>query len=351
MRSALNNQVTLAHGGGGTLMQELIHEHILPHLGNDLLSPLGDGASLGPVDGDLVFTTDSFVVVPLQFPGGDIGRLSVCGTVNDLAMMGARPVALSLSLILEEGLPLTLLDEILRSIAAAADEAGVRVATGDTKVIERHPSVAWLNADGEPGTSGLMINTAGLGRREPGYAPKPDAVGPGDVILINGNLAEHGLAVMSVREGLKFATSLESDVAPLNGLVGDVLAGGIRPRFMRDPTRGGLAAVLADLAEATGGTVEVEETKLPISTTARHAAELLGLDPLTVANEGKCVMVVGPDEAERALEVLRRHPLGRRAEMIGRVTEAAGPLVELLTVAGGRRIVQRPYGEELPRVC
>ena len=178
-----------------------------------------------------------------------------------------------------------------------------------------------------------------------------DAVNPGDAILINGNLAEHGLVVVSVREGLEFAATLRSDVAPLNSLVSAVLAAGVRPGFMRDPTRGGLAALLVDIAEATGVTVEIEERSLPMSATARHAAELLGLDPLTVANEGKCVMVVAPEEAPRALAVLRGHPLGRQAAVIGRVTEAAGPAVELLTGTGGRRMVQRPYGEELPRIC
>ena len=341
-----DERIVLAHGGGGQLMQDLIRGRVLPRLGNELLAPLGDGACLGQVVGELVFTTDSYVVVPLRFPGGDIGRLAVCGTVNDLAMMGAQPVALSLAMVLEEGLPLALLDEILDSVAAAASEAGVRVATGDTKVIERRPGQVWGAADG-----GLVINTAGVGTREVGYAPEVGAVNPGDAILINGKLAEHGLAVVSVREGLEFATTLRSDVAPLNSLVSAVLAAGVRPGFMRDPTRGGLAALLVDIAEATGVTVEIEERSLPMSATARHAAELLGLDPLTVANEGKCVMVVAPEEAPRALAVLRGHPLGRQAAVIGRVTEAAGPAVELLTGTGGRRMVQRPYGEELPRIC
>jgi hydrogenase expression/formation protein HypE len=341
----------MAHGGGGTLMQDWIRSHVLPRLGNAVLSPLTDGANLGVIDGEVVFTTDSFVVSPLKFPGGDIGRLAVCGTVNDLAMMGARPTALSLGMIVEEGLHLKLLDEILDSIAAAAAEAGVQVVTGDTKVIEHRGSVYSAT---EPAGSGLLINTAGVGTRQSGWAPAAETIASGDVIVINGNLAEHGLAVMSVREGLKFDSTLRSDLAPLNLLVSAVLKAGIRPKFMRDPTRGGLAGVLVDIAEASGQTVEIEEAALPICPTARHAAELLGFDPLTVANEGKCVVVVAADDAEPLVECMRAHPLGRRAAVIGRVIrrrQTEPPMVELATRAGGRRIVQRPYGEELPRIC
>jgi len=357
----------MAHGGGGELMQALIREHVLPRLGNPLLAPLTDAAELGRLDGDVVMTTDSFVVSPLRFPGGDIGRLAVCGTVNDLAMMGAEPVALSLGLVLEEGLSLTTLDEVLDSVAAAAEEAGVRIAAGDTKVIDRRgaalPGAVPLPDDAEPAglEPGMFINTAGVGIRPfvsdgrgGRWAPRLEDVRVGDAIVINGRLAEHGLAVMSVREGLSFDSALRSDAAPLNSLVQAVLRAGLRPRFLRDPTRGGLAAVLADLADGTGLNVEIDEPAIPVTPTARYACELLGLDPLTVANEGKCVIVVAPEEVEPLLACLRTHPLGGMAAVIGCVTAAppfGGPIVELVTPLGGRRIIQRPYGEELPRIC
>ncbi|MCP4246015.1 MAG: hydrogenase expression/formation protein HypE [bacterium] len=334
-----SKRVMLAHGGGGELMQDLIRTHVLPRLGNPLLTPLTDGANLGRLTGEVVLTTDSFVVTPLNFPGGDIGRLAVCGTVNDLAMMGAEPVALSLGLVIEEGLPLELLDEVLASVAQAASEAGVRVVTGDTKVIDRR------------GPDGLFINTSGVGTIAAERGLGMERIVPGDVIVINGGLAEHGLAVMSVREGLGFDSTLVSDVAPLNGLVADIYAAGIAPKFLRDPTRGGLAALLVDVAEGAGVSIELDETALPISPTARHAAELLGLDPLTVANEGKCVAVVAAEEADALVACLQGHPLGERAAVIGRVTDVQPPIVELQTALGGRRIVQRPYGEELPRIC
>ncbi len=341
-------QIVLAHGGGGELMQALIRTHVLPKLGNPLLDSLTDGAVLGHVAGDLVFTTDAFVVTPLEFPGGDIGRLAVCGTVNDLAMMGAKPLALSLAMVLEEGTPLELVDRILDSVAQAAREADTCIATGDTKVVERRTARA---ADFSPRGPELILTTAGVGERLPGADLSPARIRPGDQLIINGVLAEHGLSIMSVREGFAFETVLRSDAAPLNGLVEAVLSTGCDVKFMRDPTRGGLAAVLADIVDETGLSVELDEAALPISTVVRHAAELLGLDPLTVANEGKCVLCVAERDANQVLALLRGHPLGARAAVIGRVTEAAPPLVEMLTVTGGRRVVRRPYGEELPRIC
>ncbi|MBN1345826.1 MAG: hydrogenase expression/formation protein HypE [Phycisphaerae bacterium] len=339
-REAEIPRIVRAHGGGGELMGRLIRDHLLPVIGNDCLSALGDGAVLPVLDGVPVMTTDGFVVQPLTFPGGDIGRLAVCGTVNDLAMMGARPVALSLAMILEEGLPMATLDWIVASISAAADEAGVRIVTGDTKVVE---------SSGR--TPGMTITTAGIGVRAPSVNLGPGQIRPGDRVLINGTLAEHGLAIMAAREGLEFETELTSDAAPLNGLVAEIMRFGDAIRFLRDPTRGGLANVLADVAEETGLGVEIEESALPIRRSARHAAELLGLDPLTVANEGKCVIVVAEDAAEEALAVCRQHRYGRDAAVIGRVTDSCPAVVELLTTVGGRRIVQRPYGEELPRIC
>jgi len=278
-------------------------------------------------------------VQPLEFPGGDIGRLAVCGTVNDLAVMGARPLALSLGLIIEEGLPLDTLDRMVDSIAAAAEEAEVPVATGDTKVVEHR------------GGDGLLINTAGLGELRDDCEIDAAHIEPGDAILVSGRIAEHGLAVMSVREHLAFDTDLRSDVAPLRGLVEALLASGSELRFMRDPTRGGVAGVFCDLANDTGLSLEVEEDCIPLGNTALHTAELLGIDPLTVANEGKLVAVIAAADAERALAACREHPLGRGAAIVGRMVEAQPPLVELITRGGGRRMVTRPYGEQLPRIC
>jgi hydrogenase expression/formation protein HypE len=288
-----------------------------------------------------VFTTDAYVVQPLEFPGGDIGRLAVCGTVNDLAVMGAMPKVLSLALVLEEGLPLATLDRILDSIANAAAEAGVLIATGDTKVIESR------GGSGD----GIWITTSGIGELRDGAKLDLKRISAGDAVLVTGRIAEHGLAVMSVREGVSFETHISSDVNPLDGLIAAMFETGADIRFLRDPTRGGLAGVLTDIAEATGLSIELDEDAIPISRAARHAAEAFGLDPLTVANEGKCVAVVARKDAETVLEACRKHPLGRHAAMIGTVAPVAPPLVELITTAGGRRVVRRPYGEELPRIC
>jgi hydrogenase expression/formation protein HypE len=332
-------QIMIAHGGGGEMTRRLIAEHFLPKLGNALLNPLTDAAIVPINGGRVALTTDSFVVQPLEFPGGDIGRLAVCGTVNDLAVMGALPKALSLAMVIEEGLSMALLDRIIDSIAKAAAEAGVVVATGDTKVVER--------ARGD----GLTITTAGVGELRSDCKLDTRLIARGDVIIVTGHIAEHGLAVMSAREGLAFQTELRSDVAPLGGLIADMFDCGACLKFLRDPTRAGLAGVLADLAEETALSIEVEESVLPITRICRHTAELLGLDPLTVANEGKCVVVSAPEDAARILHACSTHPLGRHAAVIGRFVQASPPLVELVTQAGGRRIVQRPYGEELPRIC
>lgn len=340
----VHDRVVIAHGGGGELMGRLIREHLLEPLNNQVLDALTDGAVLPWDAGELVFTTDSYVVTPLEFPGGDIGRLAVAGTVNDVAVMGADPIALSLGLILEEGLELTLLDRIVASIASTAREAGVSVVTGDTKVIERRGG-----ADSNP--PGMFINTAGIGRRRAGRHLALNRVEPGDAILVNGPIAEHGLAVMSRRNGIEFESTLRSDAAPLNGLITALFNSGVNVKFLRDATRGGIAGVLADIVEATGMTVELDETRLPLSATARHAAEMLGLDPLTVANEGKVVAVVAGADSDRAIKALRENNFGKNAAAIAHVVERQPALVELVTRAGGRRVVQRPYGEELPRIC
>ncbi len=338
--SKQNERIVLAHGGGAPLTARLLAERVFPKLGNELLNPLTDSAMFTAATGRMCLTTDAFVVQPLVFPGGDIGRLCVCGTVNDLAVMGAAPKYLSLAMVLEEGLSLGVLDRIVDSIAAAAKEAGAVIATGDTKVIESRS-----------GAGGMTVTTAGVGQVRPDTQLDMGRIEPGDVILINGGIAEHGLAVMSAREGLSFATEVRSDAAPLNGLIGRILDTGADVKFMRDPTRGGLAGVLADLAERTGWTVEIEEAAIPMETTVRHGCEMLGLDPLTVANEGKVLMVASAGDAENILSACRSCSLGRKAAVIGRFTEEKPALAELITRAGGRRIVQRPYGEELPRIC
>lgn len=345
-RKPTDECVMLAHGGGGELMSQFIRERLLPHLSNRRLDPLTDGAILGDLGASVVFTTDSYVVTPLEFPGGDIGRLAVAGTVNDLAVMGAEPIALSLALILEEGLPFELLDRIITSVATTAREANVEIVTGDTKVIERRAS-----GPGSATSDGLFINTAGVGHLRSGLALDLSSVQPGDAIIVNGTIADHGLAVMSVRSGIEFDTELRTDAAPLNHLLARVFDTGAHVRFLRDATRGGVAGVLADLSDATSLSIEIDEQHIPISPTARHAAEMLGLDPLTVANEGKVVCVVAPDDAGMVLDAMHQDPLGRHAVRIGHMTASQPPLVELLTAVGGRRVVQRPYGEELPRIC
>jgi len=332
-------QILISHGGGGEMTRRLLAEHIVPPLNNELLGPLDDSAIMPIAAGRLAFTTDAFVVQPLAFAGGDIGRLAVCGTVNDLAVAPAIPKALSLALVIEEGLPIRVLDTIVESIARTAREAGVVIATGDTKVVEHRRG------------DGLIITTAGIGEMRDGVEFGVERIGSGDVVIVSGRIAEHGLAVMSAREGLAFDTELESDVAPLNHLIGRLFETGADIKFLRDPTRGGLAGVLADLAEDTGCSIELDEDAVPLSPVARHTAELLGLDPLTVANEGKVVIVVAERDADRVLKACHADPLGQHAAIVGRLTETQPPLVELLTRAGGRRIVQRPHGEELPRIC
>lgn len=339
MTQTPSSHVVLAHGGGGEMTRKLLSEHVIPKLANRFLDPLTDSAVLPAVEGEICFTTDSYVVEPLIFPGGDIGRLAVCGTVNDLAVMGARPLALSVGLILEEGLPLELLDRVIDSMAAAAAEAEVPVVTGDTKVIEHR------------GGSGMTITTAGVGAMRSGFCPAPGLIKAGDSVIVSGSIAEHGLAVMAARESLGINSVLESDVAPLTGLMAAICDACDGIRFVRDPTRGGVAGVVADLVDETGLGVEIDESALPITPAVRHAAELLGLDPLTVANEGKIVIVVAEEETEGALGACRNHPLGRGAALVGRIVKTDPPLAELVTRIGGRLVIQRPYGEELPRIC
>lgn len=336
--------IQLAHGGGGQLTAELIEQVILPALGaagTQDAGRLSDAAVLRTSSQTLAMTTDSYVVQPLEFPGGDIGKLAVCGTVNDLAVSGAKPLALTLALVLEEGLEIALLRRVLAAAGAAAREAGVAIVTGDTKVVERG------------GVSGMVINTAGLGEVLPKARLGFDRVQPGDRVVLSGPLGEHGLAVMSLREGLSFSAELASDCAPLNSMAAALVeALGEDLRFMRDPTRSGLAATVVDLAAASGCDVELSESDVPVNRTARVAAEMLGLDLMSVANEGKLVAVVAPQAAQAAVDVMRRFDIAPRAAVIGQVGQKSDqPLVEMITAVGGRRIVQMPYGEELPRIC
>jgi len=321
-------------------MGDLIREILLPMLDNEILRRLGDSAVLQTEGGErLAFTTDSYVISPIFFPGGDIGRLAVSGTVNDLAMEGARPLALSLGIILEEGFPMEDLVRILRSVRDTAREAGVSVVTGDTKVVRK----------GE--ADGIFINTSGIGTVAPGIDTSGEKVAVGDVVLVSGPIGDHGVAIMIQREGLRMESLLESDVAPLWGLVEGLLSlsGGVS--FLRDPTRGGLASVLTELARITGKGVELQESQIPVRAEVRSVCELLGLDPLYVACEGRCVAVVAQERAQEALELLKAHPLGRQARIIGRILEKPPGHVLLRTAIGGSRLVQLPLGEQLPRIC
>jgi hydrogenase expression/formation protein HypE len=341
---ATAGRVMLAHGGGGVLTDELVGGHILPRIGNEVLSELLDAGIIGVGSGKRVaMTIDGYVVQPWKFPGGDIGRLAVTGTVNDLAVSGAEVVGLALGLILAEGFPMKDLDEVMASISATATEAGVRVITGDTKVVE---------GGGRGQADGIYITTAGIGLVPKGRQIGPREVRPGDMLIVNGPVGEHGLAVMLAREMPDVQSVLRSDVAPLNALIGNVMMeAGEDVTFMRDPTRGGLAGLCADLAKQSGLHVVLEEETIPIRREARHAADMLGLDPLEIANEGKVVMAVRPAAVDGVMHALRSHPLGRDAAVIGHVEAERDAVCELRTFIGGRRVVHKPYGEQLPRIC
>ncbi len=330
--------VTLAHGSGGRSYHQLVEEVFLPAFDNPFLRELNDSA-ICPVAGSrLAMTTDSFVVRPRFFPGGDLGRLAVCGTVNDLAMSGAQPLYLTCAMILEAGLPFRELRQICASMAAAAEEAGVAIVTGDTKVVEKGAC------------DGVYLNTAGIGIFPDCSQPLPQRLQPGDALLVSGDLGDHGMAVMAAREGFAFTPEIESDVAPLNGLVKALLAAVPDTHALRDATRGGLAAVVNEWAEANGLDLHLQQDALPVRQQIRAACELLGLDPLYVANEGKLVAAVPVGHAQAALAALQAHPLGRRAALIGSVGQAGGR-VTIDTPYGARRFVDMPAGELLPRIC
>ena len=330
----MDDIITLDYGSGGKKTAALIDEIIVPELGNAALNSLGDGAVL---EGGLAFSTDSFVVSPLFFPGGDIGKLSVCGTVNDLAMCGAEPKYLSLALIIEEGLPAEDLRRVVASIKSAAEAAGVQVVKGDTKVVERGRG------------AGLYIDTAGIGLvKYPGLGP--DKMRPGDAVLLSGTAGDHGAAVMLARDGL-MEGEIRSDCAALNGLAFALLDSGAQVRVLRDPTRGGVATTLCEFAESAKLGIELDEAAIPVRRDVSAACALLGLDPLYCANEGKMLAVVAPEDAQSALAALRSRPEGENAAIIGRVTVERPGRVALRTAAGGARLLQKLAGAQLPRIC
>ncbi|QVL32456.1 hydrogenase expression/formation protein HypE [Telmatocola sphagniphila] len=332
-------RIVLGHGGGGKLTSELIENLFLPAFDNAALTSLGDATVLPNIGGRLAVTTDSYVVRPLFFPGGCIGDLAVHGTVNDLAMAGARPLYLTAAFILEEGLLLSTLGQIVRAMARSAREAGVKIICGDTKVVERGHG------------DGCFITTTGVGVVPEEIVFGPDQVKEGDLVVVSGTLGNHGVAILSVREGLDFGTTIESDTAPLYSLVVQMLASGASLRMMRDPTRGGLAATLNEIVGRMEFGIEIEESKVPLDSQVQAACELLGLDPFQVANEGKLVAVVAEEKSEELLQFMRQHPLGQKAAVIGRVTREYPGLVVAKTSLGGRRVISMPMGEQLPRIC
>jgi hydrogenase expression/formation protein HypE len=332
-------KVLLAHGSGGRLTHDLIETVFLPRFTNPILESLDDSARIGNRRGHLAFTTDSYVVNPIFFPGGDIGKLAVCGTINDLSMIGAIPSYLSLSLIIEEGFSFDALERVVSSIRDTAEEAGVAIVTGDTKVVERHAA------------DQLFINTSGVGWIRPGTNLSGCNVRPGDKILLNGSIGEHEIAILSQREGFEFQEMVTSDCAPLNDLVGKILDTSPSIRCMRDFTRSGLATSLNEIARMSNVGILIDEKKIPIRESVRGICELLGFDPLYLANEGKLIAICPPDEAESVLSVIRADPLGKHGEIIGEVTEENPKRVILRTWIGGHRILDMLTGGQFPRIC
>jgi hydrogenase expression/formation protein HypE len=332
------DKILLAHGSGGKLAHDLVEKSFVKTLANPLLAKLDDSAVFD-LSGRLAFTTDSYVVSPVFFPGGDIGKLAVCGTVNDLAMSGARPLYLSLAFIIEEGLSLAELEKIVNSVQKAAGEAGVEVITGDTKVVPRG------------GADKLFINTAGVGLIAEGVDISGDKARPGDKVILSGAIGDHGIAVISQREGLSFATKLKSDCAPLGGLVAEMLEASKDIHCLRDPTRGGLATSLNELAGQSKVSIRIEEKDIPVREEVLGACEMLGFDPLYVANEGKLVAIVPPEDADKILKEMRKNKYGKDAVIIGEVAAENPGRVVMRTVLGGHRIVDMLVGDLLPRIC
>jgi hydrogenase expression/formation protein HypE len=337
---APGEKILLAHGGGGRLTEELIRSIILPAFDNQTLSALTDSAELQIGKNSICFTTDNYVVKPLFFNGGDIGKLAVCGTINDLAVSGAKPMAISMALIIEEGLEIKTLQKIIASAAQTAKQQNISIVCGDTKVVEAG------SADE------IFINTSGIGLKLPQAKLGFGRISPGDAIIVSGTIGDHGMAIISQREGIKFESSLKSDCAAVTEICTKLVeAFGSDIKFMRDPTRGGLAAALNDIANQTNCGAEIYEEKIPVNPTVKAAAEMLGFDILNIANEGKIVAVVSARKAQGCLELCRSLEIGRDSAIIGTIVKSAEPLVELVTTVKGRRIVQRPYGRELPRIC
>lgn len=333
------DKVLLAHGGGGTLSHQLLQKIFFSQFKNDLLDVHHDGAMF-EIDGNrFAFTTDSYVVSPIFFPGGNIGELAVNGTVNDLAVCGAKPLFISAGFIIEEGFEIEELWQVVLSMKAAADKAGVKIITGDTKVVDK--------GKGDK----IFINTSGIGVIEKGINIAPNNCKPGDVILLNGRIADHGIAIMSAREGLEFETEVVSDTAPLNGLVKLILNSTKNIHVMRDPTRGGIASALNEIAASANVGIEIYEDKIPISEEVKGACEILGLDPLYIANEGKILIFVPESESEKVLDVMRTHEYGQESNIIGKVTSENPKIVLMKTLIGSKRVVDMITGEQLPRIC
>lgn len=332
-------QILLAHGSGGRLTHQLIQKMFASQFKNELLSPLHDGAIFSVGNTRFAFSTDSYVISPIFFPGGDIGKLAINGTVNDLAMCGARPLYLSSALIIEEGLPMEDLWRLVLSMEEAARAAGIQLVTGDTKVVDR--------GKGDK----IFITTSGIGTIPDGIEINPKRAAVGDKIILSGPIAVHGIAIMSVREGLEFETQIESDCAPLNGLVKAMFAVSKNIHVLRDPTRGGVATTLNEIAESAGVGISIREELIPIDDEVNGACEILGFDPLYVANEGKLLAFVLPDEAEKILRSMKAHPLGKDSVIIGEVVADHSKKVVMKTRIGGSRVVDMLSGEQLPRIC
>lgn len=335
----VKDTIVLGHGSGGRLSAELMRSIFLPAFENPILMRLDDQATITVNGTRLAFTTDSFVVKPLFFPGGDIGSLAVYGTVNDLAMGGAKPLFLSAAFIIEEGLPMETLRRVVQSLRTAAREAGVEIVTGDTKVVEKGSG------------DGLFINTTGIGMVPDGLELSANRAQPGDKVLLSGSIGEHGIAILAQREGLEFECPVESDSAALHNLVADMLQSSREIRCMRDPTRGGVSSTLNEIAEQSRVGIRLEESTIPIREEVRGACEMLGLDPMYVANEGKLIAIVAADAAAAVLEAMRRNPLGKNAQVVGTVVESPSPLVTMRTALGTSRIVDMLAGDQLPRIC
>jgi hydrogenase expression/formation protein HypE len=332
-------EIVLAHGSGGKLSQELLQKIVLPQFRNKLLEPLHDGAVFTLGGARLAFSTDSFVVSPIFFPGGDIGKLAVHGTVNDIAMCGARPLYLSAGFILEEGTSMEDFWRVVSSMREAAADAGVALVTGDTKVVDHGKA------------DKIFVNTSGIGLVPEGVNIHPARARAGDKIIVSGQIAVHGMAIMSVREGLEFETQIASDTAPLNNLVNSILATTPDVHVLRDPTRGGITSALSEIAQTARVGIRLDEAHIPISEEVKGACEILGLDPLYVANEGKLLAIVAPETADMVLATMRAHPLGILAAIIGEVTDDHPGFVTMKTRVGGSRVVDMLSGEQLPRIC